>query len=159
MTEALWEQEKDDVFNVVADIDSPSAQIQYAFNAGVLAALAAERARADAAVAALRTVRESILAPWTVGGFVCGGCGEWSEQRETIPHEACWLSDEARAILQAAGQRGGLWDCQDCGERIIGDGPAVWVDEAAREAAYKAARGFHECKNPAPEAGGAAAAE
>lgn len=50
-----WEDQKDDVFNVVANIDVSSAQIQYAYQAGYLeatkeasdleAALAAERQR------------------------------------------------------------------------------------------------------------------
>lgn len=34
----IWETQKDDVFNVVADIDLPSARIEYAFKAGYLAA-------------------------------------------------------------------------------------------------------------------------
>lgn len=34
----VWEHERDDVFNVVADIDPPSARIEYAFKAGWLAA-------------------------------------------------------------------------------------------------------------------------
>jgi len=40
-----WESEKDDVFNVVADIDPPSVGIEYAFKAGYVAA---ELAAADA---------------------------------------------------------------------------------------------------------------
>lgn len=34
----IWEAEMDDVFNVIADIDLPSARIEYAFKAGYLAA-------------------------------------------------------------------------------------------------------------------------
>lgn len=98
----------------------------------------AERARAEAAEQALRGVVLRF-------GSRDGRC--WCphfRSPDAAGHTAACT--QARAILQAADQRGGLWDCQDCGERIIGDGPAVWVDEAAREAAYKAARGFHECK-------------
>jgi hypothetical protein len=35
--DAEWQREKDDVINVVADIECPSARIQYAFQAGCLA--------------------------------------------------------------------------------------------------------------------------
>lgn len=81
-----------------------------AFSAGyrsglteTFSALAAFEARATALEAALRALRESVLAPWIAGGFVCCGCGEWGETRETIKHEACWLSDEAIAALAAGG--------------------------------------------------------
>lgn len=33
-----WEHHKDDVFNVVADIDPQSTRIEYAFKAGYIAA-------------------------------------------------------------------------------------------------------------------------
>jgi len=106
MTEALWEQEKDDVFNVVADIDSPSAQIQYAFNAGVLAALAAERARDDAAERALReyavlhyTTRDDGLAIRCLECQAERGLASFSESRHLDHKPSC--------ILQAADQRGG----------------------------------------------------
>lgn len=38
----LWIDQKDDIFNTVADIDPPSTQIEYAYKAGYQAA-AAER--------------------------------------------------------------------------------------------------------------------
>lgn len=38
-SDQAWERERDDVFNVVADIDPQSARIEYAFLAGYKAAL------------------------------------------------------------------------------------------------------------------------
>lgn len=35
--DAAWKREQDDVINVCADIECPSARIQYAFQAGCLA--------------------------------------------------------------------------------------------------------------------------
>lgn len=35
--DTAWEEQRDDVFNVVADIDRPSAKVEYAFKAGYLA--------------------------------------------------------------------------------------------------------------------------
>lgn len=44
-----WDEQKDDVFNVVADIDPPSARIEYAFKAGWFAS----QARVERLTAAL----------------------------------------------------------------------------------------------------------
>lgn len=57
--------------------------------------LAASEARVSALTAALAP-------PVSSEGFICLGCGEWAETRADIPHTACSLSDEARAVLAAA---------------------------------------------------------
>lgn len=83
-----WETQKDDVFNIVADIDPPSAQIQYAFLAGYKVA----EDEIAHLLAAAPQLRDALA--WAV---------EWMEHYdgEVMPEWRAW-SSRGRAALDAA---------------------------------------------------------